>query len=116
MQMDPDVLRVTFPSLMAHLPGGDLLTPAERVEVVHLAQGLACKESAAAMNISASTVLARRKHIYRKLRMSGANELIARLLAVSLQLLGRGERAAAVVEASAGSPSTRAGPSRAWRG
>ena len=94
MHLDPDVLKATFPSLMARLPGSDRLTPAERTEVLHVAQGLACKESAVVVRISPETIRARRKRIYRKLEMSGANELLARLLCVSVELLARAEGAA----------------------
>ena len=68
------------------------LTPAERAEVLRLAQGFACKDSAAATNVSPETIRARRKRIYRKLDVPGAGELIASLLALSLRMLANGER------------------------
>jgi DNA-binding CsgD family transcriptional regulator len=68
------------------------LTPAERGEVLRLAQGFGCKESAAAASISPETIRARRKRIYRKLNVAGANELISVLLGVSLKMLASGER------------------------
>ena len=68
------------------------LTPAERVEVLRLAQGFCCKDSAAAADISPETIRARRKRIYRKLGLSGASELISALLACSLEMLARGDR------------------------
>ena len=71
---------------------GTNLTPAERSEVLRLAQGFACKDSAAAANVSPETIRARRKRIYRKIDMSGANELIAALLALSLKMLAKGEK------------------------
>jgi DNA-binding CsgD family transcriptional regulator len=71
---------------------GTNLTPAERSEVLRMAQGFACKDSAAAANVSPETIRARRKRIYRKIDMSGANELIAALLALSLKMLARGEK------------------------
>src|SRR5215208_7575674 len=71
---------------------GTNLTPAERAEVLRMAQGFACKDSAAAANVSPETIRARRKRIYRKLDMSGSGELISTLLALSLKMLAKGER------------------------
>jgi len=68
------------------------LTPTERSEVIRMAQGFACKESAASVNISPETIRARRKRIYRKLNLSGAPDLISMLLARSLAMLSNGER------------------------
>jgi DNA-binding CsgD family transcriptional regulator len=68
------------------------LTPAERGEVLRMAQGFACKDSAAAANVSPETIRARRKRIYRKLDLGGSGELISALLAVSLKMLANGER------------------------
>ena len=65
---------------------GTNLTPAERAEVLRIAQGFACKDSAAAAGVSPETIRARRKRIYRKLDVPGAGELIATLLASSLKL------------------------------
>ena len=71
---------------------GSSLTPAERAEVLRLAQGFACKDSAAAADVSPETIRARRKRIYRKLDVTGSGELIATLLAHSLKMIDRGER------------------------
>ncbi len=71
---------------------GTTLTPAERTEVLRMAQGFACKDSAAAANVSPETIRARRKRIYRKLHLAGSGELISVLLALSLQMLVKGER------------------------
>src|SRR6516164_9566216 len=71
---------------------GTTLTPAERSEVLRMAQGFACKDSAAAANVSPETIRARRKRIYRKLDLAGSNELISTLLALSLKMLAKGER------------------------
>ena len=71
---------------------GSTLTPAERSEVLRMAQGFACKDSAAAANVSPETIRARRKRIYRKLDMSGSGELISTLLALSLRMLARGDQ------------------------
>ena len=71
---------------------GTTLTPAERSEVLRLAQGFACKDSAAAANVSPETIRARRKRIYRKLDVPGSGELISELLALSLKMLAKGER------------------------
>ena len=40
---------------------GTNLTPAERAEVLRIAQGFACKDSAAAAGVSPETIRARRK-------------------------------------------------------
>jgi len=71
---------------------GTTLTPAERSEVLRLAQGFACKDSAAAANVSPETIRARRKRIYRKLDVPGSGELISELLALSLKMLASGEK------------------------
>ncbi len=71
---------------------GTNLTPAERSEVLRMAQGFACKDSAAAAGVSPETIRARRKRIYRKLDVAGSNELISALLAMSLKMLAAGEK------------------------
>jgi DNA-binding CsgD family transcriptional regulator len=71
---------------------GTSLTPAERAEVLRMAQGFACKDSAAAASVSPETIRARRKRIYRKLDIGGSGELISALLALSLRMLAKGER------------------------
>jgi len=71
---------------------GSSLTPAERTEVLRLAQGFACKDSAAAAGVSPETIRARRKRIYRKLDVPGSGELIATLLGFSLRMIANGER------------------------
>jgi DNA-binding CsgD family transcriptional regulator len=71
---------------------GTTLTPAERSEVLRMAQGFACKDSAAAAGVSPETIRARRKRIYRKLNLAGCGELISVLLALSLRMLAKGER------------------------
>jgi DNA-binding CsgD family transcriptional regulator len=101
MRFDPDVLATTLAPLAASLPGGTTLTPSERTEVLRLAQGFACKDSAAAGNVSPETIRARRKRIYRKLGVAGSNEVISALLACSLRMLARGERPAAADHAAA---------------
>jgi DNA-binding CsgD family transcriptional regulator len=71
---------------------GSTLTPAERAEVLRIAQGFACKDSAAAAGGSPETIRARRKRIYRKLDVPGSGELLASLLSLSLKMLANGER------------------------
>src|SRR6266540_4316979 len=70
---------------------GKRLTPAERTEVLRMVQGFACKDSAAAGDISPETIRARRKRIYRKLNLSGSSELISLFLKLSLEMLAKGE-------------------------
>jgi DNA-binding CsgD family transcriptional regulator len=91
---------------------GTNLTPAERSEVLRLAQGFACKDSAAAANVSPETIRARRKRIYRKLDVPGSGELISSLLALSLRMLAAGER----VEPRPVAPSTQPQPPAASSG
>ena len=71
---------------------GVALTPAERAEILRIAQGYACKDSAAAAGIASETVRARRKRIYRKFDVAGSSELISQLLGMCLGMLARGER------------------------
>jgi DNA-binding CsgD family transcriptional regulator len=71
----------------AEFTEGTTLTPAERSEVLRIAQGFACKDSAAAADVSPETIRARRKRIYRKLGVSGSGELIAVLLSRALGML-----------------------------
>ncbi len=71
---------------------GTTLTPAERAEVLRIAQGFACKDSAAAAGVSPETIRARRKRIYRKLAVPGSGELLASLLSLSLTMISKGER------------------------
>ena len=87
-QIDIDILS----PFAARFLGGIALTPAERVEVLRIAQGYACKDSAAAAGVSPETIRARRKRIYRKAQVDGAGVLIARMLATSLEMLASGEK------------------------
>ncbi len=87
-QIDIDVLAPFGAKFME----GTTLTPAERSEVLRMAQGLTCKDSAASANVSPETIRARRKRIYRKLDVAGSNELISALLAMSLKMLAAGEK------------------------
>ena len=77
---------------VAKFSEGTSLTPVERREVLHIAQGFAMKDSAAVLGISVETIRARRKRIYKKVRVSGSGELICTLLGLSLGMLARGER------------------------
>ncbi len=78
--------------LAARYTEGVPLTPAEQAEVLRIAQGFACKDSAAAAGIASETVRARRKRIYRKFDVAGSSELISDMLALCLRILARGER------------------------
>ncbi len=55
------------------------LTPGERSEAMNMAQGFACKDSAAATGVSTETVRACRKRIYKKLGAWQAGMLISTL-------------------------------------
>ncbi len=88
---------------------GTNLTPAERAEVLRIAQGFACKDSASAAGVSPETIRARRKRIYRKLDVPGSGELLASLLALSLKMLSRGDRIEAKPTVTAPAPSISAG-------
>jgi DNA-binding CsgD family transcriptional regulator len=87
-QIDLDILT----PFAAKFLEGTTLTPAERAEVLRIAQGFACKDSAAAAGVSPETIRARRKRIYRKLDVPGSGELLASLLSLSLKMLAKGER------------------------
>jgi DNA-binding CsgD family transcriptional regulator len=84
-------VEILAPFAQKYLEGTNL-TPAERAEVLRLAQGFACKDSAAAANVSPETIRARRKRIYRKLDVPGSGELISQLLGLSLKMLSAGEK------------------------
>jgi len=88
-QMDADVLVPIATRLLARK--GSYLSPAERSELLRIAQGDACKDSAAAAGVCYETIRARRKRIYRKLALGGSGELISSLLEVSLGMLASGE-------------------------
>lgn len=104
MQFDPDMLAGPLAPIVATLASRNALTPAERTEVLRIAQGFGCKDSAAAADVSPETIRARRKRIYRKLSLSGANEVISTLLAQSLRALAAAASAPtrSATEANAG--------------
>jgi DNA-binding CsgD family transcriptional regulator len=112
-QIDIDVLAPFGAKFME----GTTLTPAERSEVLRMAQGLTCKDSAASANVSPETIRARRKRIYRKLDVAGSNELISALLAMSLKMLAAGEKIEARRPAAAqpAQPAAAASPLAAVR-
>ena len=64
---------------------GSSLTPAERAELLRIARGYACKDSAATAGVSPETIRARRKRIYRKLGAAGAGEVLSRFLGAALR-------------------------------
>jgi DNA-binding CsgD family transcriptional regulator len=68
------------------------LAQAERREILHIAQGLASKDSAKLEGVPVELIRTRRKLIYRKLRLSGAGELVSGLLALSLTELAQRDR------------------------
>jgi DNA-binding CsgD family transcriptional regulator len=55
------------------------LTPAERSEVMNIAQGFDCKDSATAEGVSTETIRACRKRIYEKLGALHAGTLMSTL-------------------------------------
>jgi DNA-binding CsgD family transcriptional regulator len=86
----PDLDKSELDRVAEELMAGRALTPSERAEVLRIAQGFACKDSASATSTSPETIRARRtrrKRIYRKLGVSGAAETLSSLLALSLQRL-----------------------------
>jgi DNA-binding CsgD family transcriptional regulator len=78
--------------LVATLVKRTQLTHDERREILHIARGLASRDSARIERVPVGTIRTRRKNVYRKLRVSGGSELISRLLALSLGMLVRSER------------------------
>ena len=108
----PRIDTATLSTISTHVMEAAKLTHAEQAEVLRIAQGFACKDSAAVADLALETVRTRRKKIYRKLKVSGSNELLSVLLAVSLARLCGGEqvsghRAPAVSMAPAASTSPR---------
>ena len=95
-QLDTDVLCRIADALIDRRG----LTPAERAELLRIAQGFACKDSASSANVSPETIRARRKRIYRKLGVGGANEALSSLLAISLRQLASREAPAHAEERS----------------
>jgi len=85
-QIDIEILQ----PFAARFLEGTNLTPAERAEVLRIAQGFACKDSASAADVSPETIRARRKRIYRKLDVPGSAEVLSKLLALSLKMLSSG--------------------------
>lgn len=71
---------------------GRPVTSCERVEMLHIAQGFECKDSAMADDVATETIRSRRKRLYTKLEVSGSQEIISSLLALSLRMLADGER------------------------
>jgi DNA-binding CsgD family transcriptional regulator len=78
--------------LVARLLKRTALTHGERREVLHIARGLAARDSARVEQLPVEIIRSRRKAIYRKLHLPGAGELVSRLLALSLTMLVRNER------------------------
>ncbi len=68
---------------------GSRLTAEQRREVLDIAGGVGSRDAATLEGVPVETVRARRKIIYRKLRLSGSSELMSRLLAISLRMLAR---------------------------
>jgi DNA-binding CsgD family transcriptional regulator len=99
-QMDPDLLSSVISAFLNQRLGRKLLSPAERTEVVRIAQSVSIRESAAMSGSSSETIRHRRKCMYKKLRVAGSFELASSVLGFSLQLIGRDN--AAVEQSSAG--------------
>src|SRR5512142_1163444 len=97
-------------TVVVRVPNYSALTPAERAEIIRMAQGYACKDSASAADVSPETIRARRKRIYRKLGVPGAGELISWLLALSLEsLAAREATGAAAASGQSVQPSSSSG-------
>ena len=71
---------------------GNVLTRAELAESVRITQGLEVGASARCVGVSPETIRARRKRVYRKLNLSGAQELVAAILAMAATMALRGEQ------------------------
>ena len=83
----PDLEMLTL--LVAQLVRRSRLTAHERREIVHIARGLSARDAARIERIPIPLLRSRRKVLFKKLRVSGASELIATLLALSLRKLAR---------------------------
>ena len=86
----PDIELLT--ALVTRFVRRSQLTPDERREVLHIAKGLAAKDSAHIERLPVGVIRTRRKLIYRKLQVAGASQVISRLLALSLTMLAGSER------------------------
>ncbi len=74
-------------AFLPRLEGVERLSPAEQFEVVRIARGMGCKESAAAAGVSHDAIRQRRKNVYRRLGVGSADAVTALLLAEVLGLL-----------------------------
>ena len=99
MHPAPESFAGSLVAALDRLPRSGLLTQAEREEVLRIARGFAAKESAAAADVSPHTIRGRRQHIYLKLRVASATELMGVILASALEArrgaLDPGDEAAA---------------------
>ena len=93
MTTDPTVRESAITLVDAFLlrrPARKPLSPAERAEVVDIALGHTCRQTAALAGASPETARSRRKRIYRKLPSQTARAIQVELLALSLEQLRRG--------------------------
>ena len=88
-ELDGTLLHVLTDKVAARARGR--LSPAERAEVLRIAQGLACKEAASVAGLSTQTIRTMRKFIYRKLGVAGSHEVLSALLQLSLAMLAGSE-------------------------
>ncbi len=82
-EMDIEILV----QIVSSFANGKSLTPAEKAELLRIAQGFASKDSARSADLSNETIRTRRKRLYRKLGVSGANEITSSLLMLALHAL-----------------------------
>ena len=92
MQFENELVDGTFAPVAARFCGKVRLSFVEKTELLCIVQGFAIKDSAEDSRVAPETIRTRRKHIYRKLNVAGATELVADLLAYTLGLLAHGAR------------------------
>ena len=68
---------------------GSGLSPAVKGEVLHIARGQLAREVVSTTGLTYQAVRCRRARLYRRLKVSGAGEVMAGLLAMSLGLLAQ---------------------------
>jgi hypothetical protein len=75
--------------LVARYLRGARLSPALKGQVLHIAEGRPARDVVERTGLSYHTVRCRRARLYRSLKVNGAGEVMAGLLAASLEILAK---------------------------
>jgi FixJ family two-component response regulator len=86
--MSPEEAEI-LQNLVARYLTGARLTPGVKAQVLHIAQGRVARDVVTETGLSYQAVRCRRARLYRRLKVSGSGEVMAGLLAISLQILSR---------------------------